>query len=558
MRAGEVRRRVRAAVGAVAVTAAVGVPSGHAVAAGAGLEVAADSGNYTLEALPYTDMDPNSWRAVTLTNTGTTKITSYTLTVDYSSLHGVVDVAAPFSGCEKKTEGVLVCKGADAPAPGKTTRLGGFRVRSLKGAQGGTTGEIRVSGEADGAEIAERVWKVDIKDSGFVQDRVTGAVNGKVKPGAEVHPGAGFTYFGAHELKGTDLYMYAGRASFKQEHSNCQYGTMQVHMFDDPNGEPTDVSFPAAVCHFDNTIEVGDSFDLSPGPLRIDDAARSAIWYAQPGATDRLKELTDVHTGSGPELKLVPRPDDAPRGEPKANLYGVSYQVDNTADIEAVGASAKGRPGQVVTVDVGYRNNGPGGMPTWNGSEPIEDPSVETTVTVPQGTTVVKAPTRCRRNDTHKSEAGGRSYHCVGKNTEWWVGPGERLVWSFGLRIEKASALKPGKVSLKVLPEHDSDPKNDTAAITVKAPGAAGDTGGSDGGGNGTSQGPTGGTSGSGSGGGSGSTGGVHDTSPTATPTGSMAATGAGSLPWIAATTGVLAVGAGTVLFLAARRRRRS
>ncbi|MEU8032629.1 hypothetical protein AB0C13_29010 [Streptomyces sp. NPDC049099] len=157
-----------------------------------------------------------------------------------------------------------------------------------------------------------------------------------------------------------------------------------------------------------------------------------------------------------------------------------------------------------------------------------------------------------------QSEAGGRSYHCVGESTEWWVGPGERLVWSFGLRIEKASALKPGKVLLKVLPEHDSDPKNDTAAITVKVPGAAGDTGGSDGGGSGTSKGPTGGTSGSGSGGGSGSPGGVHDTSPTSTPTGSMAGTGAGSLPWIAATTGVVAVGVGTVLFLAARRRRRS
>jgi len=552
VRVGEARRGAWAAAGALAVAAAaVDVPSERAVAVGAGLEVAAGSGGYTLKAEPYTDTDPNSTSSVTLTNTGTTKITSYTLTVDYSSLGGAVDVTAPFSGCEKKSEGVLVCQGADAPAPGKTTQLGGFRVRSLKGARGGTTGEVRVSGQADGAAIAERAWKVDIVDSGLVKDRLTGAVEGKVKPGAEVRPGMGFTHFGANALKGTDFFMYASGASFKQEFSNCEYGTLPVHLDGDPSGQLTDIALPAAVCHFDDTIEVGDSFDLSPGPLRIDDDARTAYWYGWPGATDRLKELTDVHPGRGPELKLVPRPDDSPQGKPQLGVYGVTYKVDNTADVEAVGASAEGRSGDVVTVQVGYRNNGPAGVPTWTGSEPIEDPSVETTVTIPQGTTAVKVPERCRTDNGGKSEPGGRSYQCVEETNDWWVGPGERLVWSFGLRIDKASALKPGKVSLKVLSESDSDLRNDTAAITVKVPGTTGGTGGSDGGGNASS----GGSSGSGSGGGS-AAGGTHDSS--STPTGAVADTGAGTLPWIAGTAGVLAVGAGAVLFAAARRHWRS
>ncbi|MGW7612553.1 hypothetical protein ACWGKW_35945 [Streptomyces sp. NPDC054766] len=554
MRVSQVPRGVWAAAGVLAVAAAtVGVPSERAVAAGSGLEVAAAGyGGYTLEAMPYTDMDPNSVNYVTLANTGTTRITSYTLTVDYSSLGKFVDVAAPFSGCAKKTEGVLVCQGKDAPAPGRTTRLGDFRVRSLKGARGGTTGEIRVSGQADGAAITERVWKVDIKDKGFVQDLATGAVKGKVKPGAEVHPGAGFTYFGANTLKGTDFSMYAAHGSFKQEFSNCKYGKLPVHMDGDPSGRLTDLAFPAAVCHFDNTIEVGDSFDVSPGPLRIDDDARHMAWYSRLGGADQLKEMTDVRPGGGPELKLVPRPDSAPQGEPQITSRGGGYTVDTTADAEALGASAKGRPGDVVTVQVGYRNNGPGGVPTWTGGEPLEDPSVETTVTIPPGTTAVKVPERCWTENGGNKGPGGRVYSCRGESNDWWVGSGERLVWSFDLRIDKASALKPGKVSLEVLRESDSNTRNDTAAITVKAPGSTSGTGGSDGG-NGSSAGTTGSSSGSGSNGGSG---GAHDTSSTSGQTGSMASTGAGATPWIAGTAGVLTAGLGTVLFTTARRRR--
>ncbi|MFD5817729.1 hypothetical protein [Streptomyces sp. NPDC127038] len=558
MKVSQVPRGVWATAGVLAVAAStVGVPSERAVAAGAGLEVASGSGDYTLEFDPYTNFEPDAGGSVTLTNTGRTKITSYTLTVDYSSLGGVVDVRVPFPGCGKKTEGVLVCHGDDAPAPGKTTRLANFQLQSLKGAQGGTTGEIRVSGQADGTPITERVWKVDIEDKGYVQDRVTGEVKGKVKPGAEVHPGAGFTYLGPNTRKGTDFFMSAGHMSFEQEFSNCDYGMMPVYIYE--SGKRTDLAFPSAICHFDNTIAAGDSFDVSPGPLRIDDDARGAHWSGRLEDEDQFidrEKMTGVHRGKGPELKLVPRPDDAPPGKPQTTDLGVDYEVDNTTDIEALGASAEGRPGDVVTMDVGYRNNGPGGMPTWNGEEPIEELSVRTTVTIPPGTTAVRTPRGCRPLDDGK-KPDGRSYDCANDVTDWWVGPGERLVWSFGLRIDKVSALKPGTVSLKVLPEHDSSTRNDTAAITVKAPGTPGGTGDT-----GSSSGTTGGSSGSGSGGGSGSgsgsTGGAHDPSSTSGQTGSMASTGAGPAPWIAGTAGVLAAGVGTVLLTTARRRRRS
>ncbi|MGW2780306.1 hypothetical protein ACWC3X_03495 [Streptomyces populi] len=88
-------------------------------------------------------------------------------------------------------------------------------------------------------------------------------MKGKVKPGAEVHPGAGFTCLGPNTRKGTDFFMSAGPMSFEQEFSNCDYGMMPVHIYE--SGKRTDLAFPSAICHFDNTIEAGDSFDVSPG-----------------------------------------------------------------------------------------------------------------------------------------------------------------------------------------------------------------------------------------------------------------------------------------------------
>ncbi|PZT68270.1 hypothetical protein DN402_08330 [Streptomyces sp. SW4] len=135
-----------------AAAVAVAGPVEPATAAGAGLEVVPASGDYTLEAEPSVNA---SGTEVNLTNTGTTRITSYSITVDYRSLAGTVDVSAPlsvFDTCREKSEGLLVCDGAIAPAPGES--LGAeLRVRSLKGARAGTTGEIRIGGEADGAEI---------------------------------------------------------------------------------------------------------------------------------------------------------------------------------------------------------------------------------------------------------------------------------------------------------------------------------------------------------------------------------------------------------------------
>ncbi|GGX62133.1 hypothetical protein [Streptomyces anandii] len=543
--------------GGVLVLAGLGVggAGGTAVADGGGLEVRSDLGHYALDATPYTDLG-SSGDSLTLLNTGTKKVKSYTITIDYTSLKGIAEVTLP--GCGQKSEGVLSCSPAYPPAPGKGASLGTLSARSLKGAKAGATGEIRIGGQADGVAMAEKVWTVTVKDAGLVADRTIGTVAGKVEPGSLVRPGIGYTNYGAEAIDGAYFLMYGAGASFRQEFGNCTYGTLPVRMDGDPNGELTDVSYPAALCHVEDTIEPGQSYDLYPGELKIAGDVRGASWSVFRSKPEELRKLTDVHAGHGPKLQLVPRPADAPEGEPRLGLHDVHYAVDNTTDIEAVGASVRGRPGGTVTAEIGFRNNGPARTATWTGSRPIEDPSVRTVFTVPAGTTVVKVPERCHTtvDGDYSTAPGGKVYECVQKTTDWVIENGARLVWSFGLRVDKPSALKPGKVTLKVLSESDSDPENDTAAVTVTVPGGGGSTGGGgttggggDSGGNGNG-GASGGTAASG---GTTTGGGAQESSVTG---GSMAGTGAGTLPWIAGTAGLLAVAVGAGVFVLARRRR--
>ncbi|PZT70395.1 hypothetical protein DN402_34145 [Streptomyces sp. SW4] len=107
-----------------------------------------------------------------------------------------------------------------------------------------------------------------------------------------------------------------------------------------------------------------------------------------------------------------------------------------------------------------------------------------------------------------------------GEDTNWWLAPGERLSWSFDLRIDKASELKPGKVSLRVRPEGNSDPENDTAVIDVTLPATAVRTGN-----------------------GSPATDGTTDR-------------GADWLPWTAGAASLLALSTGAALLTTRRRRR--
>ncbi|MFF9404231.1 hypothetical protein ACF1B0_01685 [Streptomyces anandii] len=550
--------------GGVLVLAALGVggTGGTAVADGGGLEVRSDFGHYALDATPYTD-GGSLGDSLRLLNTGTRTVKSYTITVDYTSLKGIAEVTLP--GCGQKSEGVLSCSPAYPPAPGKGVSLGTLSARTLKGVKPGATGEIRIGGQADGVAMAERVWTVTVKDVGLVADRRIGTVAGKVEPGSLVRPGIGYTDYGAEPIHGAYFLMYNSGASFRQEFGNCTYGTLPARMYGAPDGELTDLSYPAALCHVEDTIEPGQSYDLYPGELKIAGDVRGASWQISESKPEELKKLTDVHPGHGPKLQLVPRPADAPEGRPQLELYNVAYAVDNTTDIEAVGASVRGRPGATVTAEIGFRNNGPALTATWTGSRPIEDPSVRTVFTVPAGTTVVKVPERCETtiDGRYSTAPGGKVYECVQKTTDWVIENGARLVWSFGLRVDKPSALKPGKVTLKVLSESDSDPENDTAAVTVTVPGAGGSTGG---GGTTGGSGTTGGGSDSGGSGNGGASGGAAASGGTTTggggaqessvTGGSMAGTGAGTLPWIAGTAGLLAVIVGAGVFVLARRRR--
>jgi hypothetical protein len=266
----------------------------------------------------------------------------------------------------------------------------------------------------------------------------------------------------------------------------------------------------------------------------------------------------DYVTGDGPPLTL--RHIAAQEtGLPAGWLHVVA---DQHADYQAIGGTLHGRKGDVVRLDLGVRNAGPGSL-TQVGADGAFD------VTLPAGVSLV---TTERVTPMPPGTSPGPGPLCVRRSSGVYrcamsepLTVNGQFVLRFSLRIDRLvpATAKGAAGTVRVVPSaeaptHDMNLANDVAPITVARPGSAatggsGTSGGSWAGGS-TSGGSTSGTSGSaastgGSAGGSSSTGGL-------VPDGSLASTGAGpTLPAAGAAAVLLLAGTGGVV-VAARRRR--
>ncbi|MFJ9040871.1 hypothetical protein ACIRF8_30390 [Streptomyces sp. NPDC102406] len=460
------------------------------------------------------------------------------VTMDLTALKGQLAVTNQ-SLCTQPRELVEACTYGEALKPGDSYGVAALVFEVLPGARPGFSGEISVSAEAQGVSLGTTKLTVTMADKSVLIDR-TGQVppGDPVKPGGTVRPLAGFTNFSSRPVR--DVYVrlrLTPSLSFAREYSNCEYGLDDKH--------------PAMSCHIAQNVEPGAAYDLDLGPLRLTDSALSESWYGDifvdESAYERSKP-TSSHRGSGPELTAVPRAS-GPTIPGHALLSG-SVVADNTLDFEAVGATLDGKAGQVVTAHLGARNKGPATIKNWTGSEPGDEPTSEVRVVTPPGTTVMKAPANCRE------DGSSERYYCWEPEAEDYFLAGKLTPFDFDLRIDKPSALAPGKITLSHGKE-DLNKKNDIAPIIVTVDGKLGDGSAPSAGGTGGTGSAAGGataTPGTGDSSASPGTGG-SGTASGGTGTGSMAATGAGALPWYAAGAGVaLAVGAG--LFTLARRRR--
>ncbi|WP_406838268.1 hypothetical protein ACICHK_22230 [Streptomyces sp. AHU1] len=532
------RRWARSAVCALAAaTALTGLSTGSAAGAPtppAGTRVVLES-PATAEALPYESygLPMDVW----VLNRGAATLDSYKLTVDATSLKGIADVTA----CWKPADPVRVCD-SDGIISSDGGRAHKIDLRRAKNAVVGASGEIRMTVESHGVQLATRTIKVTVPDPGVVLDRLERTPGGeKVKPGTSMKVTSGFTNYGATAKDAVGLHMLYDGLTPDEEFSNCEYST----------SHGTAHGGGTVSCVFEGSFAVGGSYDLDLGSVTADTAELNGSLSVSYGKAEHDWGDEAHHRGTGRELRPTPRPASAPPGEPQER--GVtSFRIDNTADLRAVGATVRQKKaGDPVRFTVGVRNDGPAGMLAWTGSEPGEDPPYKTRVYLPAGTETVTTPKACHEFTKH----GVLDYYeCHGDVDDYWIDPGQYTKWDFDLRVVDPAKLKPGRITVDSLPT-DPDRANNTAAIVVRAPGDGSGTGGS--GAGGTSGGSTGsgGTSGGDGNGGTGGGGGSTTTTTGGTGSGSMAATGAGSSVTLAAGASALALLLGGGLFLGLRRR---
>ncbi|WP_328319805.1 LAETG motif-containing sortase-dependent surface protein [Streptomyces sp. NBC_00388] len=360
------------------------------------------------------------------------------------------------------------------------------------------------------------------------------------KPGEVRNDSLTFTNQGDAPADGVTVRLRITRGlSFPDHAAGCTYST-----------DSDQVS--VALCHFDKVLAPGEHFS-APVDFKVLPKA--------------LMENVEYGTGTG-------------GGDPESGSTELSYRslavtADNTADLAAVGDTAKGKPGDKVTVTAGLRNEGPG----WIDNNTSDDqPAVM--VDIPKGTTAVEVPKDCQPfgidGPSGPSAPGKRKYVCMAPDHIYEVG--SLHSYPFVLRIESGAKTTSSEVKATsgydIHPVFDKNPANDKAKLAIEVTGSgSGTAGGSNGGPatGGSSSGTTGGASTGGasssggthaqSTGGTGSTGsassGGATTAGTTTggnATGTMASTGSSNTPLITGA-GVAAVVVGGGLVFALRRR---
>ncbi|MFH7340912.1 hypothetical protein [Streptomyces sp. KHY 26] len=537
------RNALRASAAAFAAgLLTLGAPSpGRAAEAAQTLDFTVSDGGDPLQVQPYQDDYATAY--LHARNTGSQQLTDFTVTVDATAVEGQMSLKPP-AACVEKQQLLYVCDGEKLNY-GKPLQPGGvldsltLRFQTLSTAQPGFTGDVRISAEAGDTTLGGTTLKAEVPDKGPLLDRSTPSATWS-KTGETVRPELGFTNFSARPLSGVYIALRVSQGlSFGEEFGNCEYGRVG------------DAGLGAR-CYIETPVTAGGSYDLDDFSVKVGSTARRESWsVAVSGTTDgydyKHLNLTDVHRGTGRALNVTPR---AGGPMPFDRNYGTGWvDTNNPFDLEALGATVHGTAGQVVEAKLGVRNNGPASIEQYDrGEGPGDGPTSEAHVTIPPGTTAVKVPRLCRSDDDwRQGEPGARHYTCFQDENDSYFDAGQLTPFVFGLRIDKPADLAPGSIKV-TLSTQDSNPKDNTAAITVTADGSPGHGSGSSssGGGSGSASGGTSGSASTGSGtAASGSTG-----------QGSMADTGTGALPWYAAAAALVALITGGTLFVAARRRR--
>lgn len=254
-----------------------------------------------------------------------------------------------------------------------------------------------------------------------------------------------------HTSRGTDLL---------EKYDNCTYG---------PAGDQNlRKGVTLAICTFEDLIEGGKAYEaVEPLTVKANGRAMNEVLVTQVFRTNEAPKTPEGHTRPNTGKKLTLKPRTASGGSYSDFSRDIEWQVKNTADFAAIGATATGKAGETVKLDLGFHNRGPAAV-TKDGRRA----AVTADIRIPAGTTVTKVPRSCNQKWQNSTE-----YYCHGATT---MLEDERDVRTFELRIDKVVEGATGTIKVGSdyggLPESwDPDHANNKAAIVLnpKNPGPA-------------------------------------------------------------------------------------
>ncbi|RZU36299.1 hypothetical protein EV284_3787 [Streptomyces sp. BK022] len=414
---------------------------------------------------------PGYTEDVWVSNLGRRDITDVSVTIDASALGNVSDdVDVP---CDPDGDLVGECRGIGPVRSGVPVKIGDVRTGGLKASAVGTYQMVRIAATTgDGPPVTNR-FTVAVDETGPEFDR--GAPKRvRPAPGETMPLPGGFTNYSRSTLEAVRVSLTLSQGlSLTERFRNCVWqpdvetGTTRVE------------------CKLKGPFAPYASYDFDFGALRIGaHAMYEDIGYrvrempagAPPGEIQREND----EQGDGPnELTAVPRTGATTSLRPDDVAYDLSSTVDvrNTADFVVGGATVRGRPGDVVPVELTVRNLGPG--------ERDERPEEQTGnagalwFSVPSGVTVVHAPPHCVAYEKSRPASGlkgfmglgkpkGRGYSCGHQaGPQFQVGHVERQ--RFELRIDKPAKSSTGYVTT-MYRVRDPRLRNNTARVEVKVP----------------------------------------------------------------------------------------
>ncbi|MDF6019306.1 peptidase [Streptomyces sp. JH34] len=493
-----------------------------------------------------------------------------TYTLDLGGIAGIAELSpAQDTGADCEITGdTAVCH--DHGVHAGLSSVADFDLAAAKGSKDGASGTIEVTGSADGVAFTPFAAKVTIGGPDLVMKQLP--FEQRLRPGDLQPAPITFTNKGTTAADGVLLtLMYSRGLDIPERYANCEY-----------SGEAGEEPFEGfvwatALCSVPGSYEPGATYTLA-APLSVeatDRAYHDTFVYRidEDGAAQRSAQRAGAPftRGTGPELALRKVTASARSADldPRDNQQEADFRTENTANFVAVGSETVGAAGETVTVDIGFRNDGP----AWIGNLRSGEPVAAFDFTVPEGAVVTGKPDSCQgvtaEGKYREDRTGAPRYVC---DTSMTVRDGAEVSYPFELKItavvpgaEGAVRIRDPWLSDPGLP-FDPKPADNTAQLVLNG----GDSGSANTGG--TSEGTTG--TGSTEGGAGGDTGGqgtqTSGTPGTPSASGTSGNTGAsgsastdtggglastGSVALTASAAGAVALAAGGVLYATTRRR---